>query len=98
LTVLGVANVNQQDPISGSSTAKEAYLELSVPVLANTAFAKALTLDGAVRYSDYNLFGSDWNYKLSADWVVNDSIRLRGTCGTGIPNVPELFGGVSKAI
>ena len=51
LTVLGVANVNQQDPISGSSTAKEAYLELSVPVLANTAFAKALTLDGAVRYS-----------------------------------------------
>ena len=96
LTVLGVANVNQQDPISGSSTAKEAYLELSVPVLANTAFAKALTLDGAVRYSDYNLFGSDWNYKLSADWVVNDSIRLRGTYGTGfrIPNVPELFGGV----
>ena len=98
LTVLGVANVNQQDPISGSSTAKEAYLELSVPVLANTAFAKALTLDGAVRYSDYNLFGSDWNYKLSADWVVNDSIRLRGTYGTGfrIPNVPELFGGVSE--
>ncbi|WP_278374499.1 TonB-dependent receptor domain-containing protein [Sphingobium xenophagum] len=98
LTVLGVANVNQQDPISGSSTAKEAYLELSVPVLANTAFAKALTLDGAVRYSDYNLFGSDWNYKLSADWVVNDSIRLRGTYGTGfrLPNVPELFGGVSE--
>ena len=98
LTVLGVANVNQQDPISGSSTAKEAYLELSVPVLANTAFAKALTLDGAVRYSNYNLFGSDWNYKLSADWVVNDSIRLRGTYGTGfrIPNVPELFGGVSE--
>lgn len=98
LTVLGVANVNQQDPISGSSTAKEAYLELSVPVLANTAFAKALTLDGAVRYSDYNLFGSDWNYKLSADWVVNDSIRLRGTYGTGfrIPNVPELFGGISE--
>ena len=98
LTVLGVANVNQQDPISGSSTAKEAYLELSVPVLANTAFAKALTLDGAVRYSNYNLFGSDWNYKLSADWVVNDSVRLRGTYGTGfrIPNVPELFGGVSE--
>ena len=98
LTVLGVANTNQQDPISGSSTAKEAYLELSVPVLANTPFFKALTLDGAVRYSNYDLFGSDWNYKLSADWMINDDIRLRGTYGTGfrIPNVPELFGGVSE--
>jgi len=98
LTVLGVANTNQQDPISGSSTAKEAYLELSVPVLANTPFFKALTLDGAVRYSNYDLFGSDWNYKLSADWIVTDGFRLRGTYGTGfrIPNVPELFGGVSE--
>ncbi|WP_447726161.1 TonB-dependent receptor domain-containing protein [Sphingomonas koreensis] len=98
LTVLGVANTNQQDPISGSSTAKEAYLELSIPVLANTPFFKALTLDGAVRYSNYDLFGGDWNYKLGADWVINDDIRLRGTYGTGfrIPNVPELFGGVSE--
>ncbi|MEG8219873.1 TonB-dependent receptor [Sphingomonas sp. HH69] len=98
LTVLGIANTNQQDPISGSSTAKEAYLELSVPVLSDMPFFKALTVDGAVRYSNYNLFGSDWNYKLSADWVINDAIRLRGTYGTGfrIPNVPELFGGVSE--
>ncbi len=98
LTVLGVANTNQQDPISGSSVAKEGYLELSIPVLADTPFFKALTLDGAVRYSDYDLFGGDWNYKLGADWVINDDIRLRGTYGTGfrIPNVPELFGGVSE--
>ena len=98
LTVLGVANTNQQDPISGSSVAKEGYLELSIPVFANAPFFKALTLDGAVRYSDYDLFGGDWNYKLGADWVINDDIRLRGTYGTGfrIPNVPELFGGVSE--
>lgn len=98
LTVAGVANTNQQDPISGSSSAKEGYLELSVPVFANAPFFKALTLDGAVRYSDYDLFGGDWNYKLGADWVINDDIRLRGTYGTGfrIPNVPELFGGVSE--
>jgi len=98
LTVLGVANTNQQDPISGSSSAKEGYLELSIPVFANAPFFKSLTLDGAVRYSDYDLFGGDWNYKLGADWVINDDIRLRGTYGTGfrIPNVPELFGGVSE--
>ncbi|WP_144243976.1 TonB-dependent receptor domain-containing protein [Sphingopyxis sp. MWB1] len=98
LTVAGVANTNQQDPISGSSTAREAYLELSVPLLADTPFFRALTLDGAVRYSDYDLFGGDWNYKLGVDWMISDAIRLRGTYGTGfrIPNVPELFGGVSE--
>lgn len=98
LTVLGVANTNQQDPISGSSTAKEAYFELSVPVLADVPFFRSLTLDGAVRYSDYDLFGGDWNYKFNADWMITESIRLRGTYGTGfrIPNVPELFGGVAE--
>lgn len=98
LTVLGVANTNQQDPISGASEAKEAYLELSVPILADTSFFKALTVDGAVRYSDYDLFGGDWNYKFGVDWQVFDALRLRGTYGTGfrIPNVPELFGGVSE--
>src|SRR3546814_10652978 len=59
LTVLGIANTNQQDPISGTSTAKEAYLELSVPILADKPFFEALTAGGAVRYSDYDLFGSD---------------------------------------
>jgi len=98
LTVAGIANTNQQSPISGRTRAKEAYLELSVPVLANTPFFQALTLDGAVRYSSYDLFGDDWNYKFSADWMVVDGVRLRGTYGTGfrVPNVPELFGGVSE--
>ena len=98
LTIAGLANNNQQDPISGSNKAKEAYLELSLPVFEDQPFARALTLDGAVRFSDYDLFGSDWNYKLAADWEPFDGLRLRGTYGTGfrIPNVPELFGGVAE--
>ena len=98
LTVAGVANTNQQDPISGKSIAKEAYVELSVPVFANAPFAKQFTLNGALRVSDYDLFGTDWNYKLSADWEMFDGLRLRGTYGTGFrtPNVPELFGGVAE--
>ncbi len=98
LTVAGIANNNQQSPISGATKAKEAYFELSVPVLSNAPFFRALTVDGAVRYSDYDLFGTDWNYKLSADWMIVDGLRVRGTYGTGfrVPNVPELFGGVSE--
>lgn len=98
LTVAGIANTNQQSPISGSSTAKEAYLELSVPLLRDRPFFQSLTVDGAVRYSDYNEFGGDWNYKVAADWQIFDALRLRATYGTGfrVPNVPELFGGVSE--
>lgn len=98
LTVAGVANTNQQDPISGSVTAKEAYAEISVPVLKDLPFVQALTVDAAVRYSDYDLFGGDWNYKFSADWQLVDALRVRATYGTGfrVPNVPELYGGVSE--
>lgn len=98
LIVSGVANTNQQQPISGSVRAAEAYAEISVPVFKDAVFAKALTLNGALRFSDYDLFGSTWNYKASVDWQVIDAIRLRGTYGTGfrVPNVPELYGGVSE--
>ena len=98
LTVAGISNTNQQSPISGSTTAKEAYLEVSVPVLKDTPFFQSLTIDGAVRYSEYDIFGGDWNYKLAADWQVFEALRLRATYGTGfrVPNVPELYGGVSE--
>ena len=98
LIVMGVANTNQQSPISGSVSAKEAYLELSAPLLRNLPMVQSLTLDGAVRFSDYNLFGSTWNYKVAADWRMMDALRFRGTYGTGfrVPNVPELYGGVSE--
>ena len=98
LIVMGVANTNQQRPISGSLSAKEAYLELSAPILRNVPAFQALTINGAIRYSDYDLFGSTWNYKATADWQVIDALRLRGTYGTGfrVPNVPELYGGVSE--
>lgn len=98
LIVAGVANTNQQQPISGSVASKEAYAELSAPVFRDQPFAKALTLNAALRYSDYNLFGSTWNYKVSADWQIVSALRLRGTYGTGfrVPNVPELYGGVSE--
>lgn len=98
LTVLGVANTNQQDPIAGAVKAKEAYLELSAPLLKDQPFAKAVELDAALRYSDYDLFGSNQTYKLGLNWAVNRDLRLRATYGTGfrIPSVPELFGGVAE--
>ncbi|TWI11519.1 TonB-dependent receptor-like protein [Lysobacter ruishenii] len=98
LTVLGIANGNQQDPIAGEYTAKEAFVEVAVPLLQDSVMADSLTLNGAVRYSDYDLFGDDTNYKVGLDWQVVPSLKVRANYATAfrIPNVPELFGGVSE--
>ncbi len=98
LKVLGIANSNAEEPISGKTKAKEAYAELSVPLLNNAPFAKELTVDFAVRYSDYDRFDADTNYKVGVNWQIIDQFKLRGTYATAfrIPNVPELFGGVSE--
>lgn len=98
LTVLGIANTNQQSPISGTLKASEAYFEASAPLLADLPFIEQLTVNGAVRYSDYNLFGGTWNYKFGGDWRIGGGFGLRGTYGTAFraPSVPELFGGVSQ--
>lgn len=98
LTVLGIGNTNQQDPIAGRYTAKEAYVELAVPLLQDAAIADSLYLNLAGRVSDYDLFGRDFNYKVGLDWQVSPSLKLRSTYATAfrIPNIPELFGGVAE--
>lgn len=98
LTVLGIANTNQQDPISGEYTAKEVFAEIAVPLLQGKALAESLNLNAAVRYSDYDLFGADTNYKIGIDWQIVPALKLRANYATAfrIPNVPELFGGVSE--
>ena len=98
LTVLGIANTNQQDPIAGEYTAKEVFVEFAVPLLQDKLLAQSLTLNTAVRYSSYDLFGNDTNYKVGLDWQVVPSLKVRANYATAfrIPNVPELFGGVSE--
>lgn len=98
LTVAGIANTNQQDAIAGEYTGREAFVELAVPLLRDVPMANSLTLSLAGRYSDYDLFGSDSNYKVGLDWQVVPSLKLRANYATAfrIPHIPELFGGVSE--
>lgn len=42
-----------------------------------------LTLQGAVRFEDYDAFGDTTNYKLGALFSVNDNLKIRGTWSTG---------------
>jgi iron complex outermembrane recepter protein len=98
LIVAGIANSNQQSPIDGVIKAKEAYAEISVPVVRDLPMMEMVRIDGAIRYSDYKKFGSDTNYKLGLDWTVGWGFRARATWGTAfrVPNVAELFSGVTQ--
>ncbi|MES2256911.1 MAG: TonB-dependent receptor [Pseudomonadota bacterium] len=95
LTVLGISNTNQQTPIAGEYDAKEVFAEAGIPLLANHWLAQALDFNTAVRYSKYQMFGSNTSYKVGLDWQVAPSFKLRTNYSTAfrIPNIPELYGG-----
>lgn len=79
--------------VKGSYDVSEIYGELRVPLLADTSFAKELTLETALRYSDYSTVGGQTAYKLGLDWAINDSFRARSSYGVAVraPNAGELY-------
>ena len=54
---------------------------------------QSFELDPGIRRSDYDTIGGVTTYKLLADWVVNDAVRVRGghQVANRAPNVTELF-------
>ncbi|MGH8201697.1 MAG: TonB-dependent receptor domain-containing protein [Steroidobacteraceae bacterium] len=79
--------------VSGSTDVKEAYSELSVPVVADRFLMKNISVDGSYRWSDYNLAGASGTYKLGVNWEVTSDFRLRGAYARTerAPSVVELF-------
>lgn len=71
----------------------EGYGEASIPLAADTFFAKNLDLDLAGRYVNYSTSGSTTVWKAGLNWAVNDSIRLRGTYSRDFraPKIDDLF-------
>ncbi|MCH7981578.1 MAG: TonB-dependent receptor [Proteobacteria bacterium] len=80
--------------ITGSYDVKEIFGEISVPILQGRQFAEDLTLDAAVRYSDYSTVGSTLTWNVGGSWTpFSDSFRLRGSYSVAVraPNIDELF-------
>ena len=98
LVVIGAANTNAADPISGTVKSDELYVEASLPLLAGLPLAESVNLDLAFRYSDYETFGTDDNYKIGLNWQVVEDLKVRANLSTAfrVPNVNELFGGVAE--
>lgn len=62
---------------SYSSESMAAYVDLEADV------TDQLTLGAALRFEDYDLFGSTSDWKVSARWDINEAFALRGTANTG---------------
>ncbi|WP_444611418.1 TonB-dependent receptor domain-containing protein [Blastomonas fulva] len=96
-----VVGFNAGRATAGGITAKEVFGEIRLPILADTPFFQALTVNGAFRYSDYSLggVGGVWTYLGGAEWSPVDDITFRGQYQRAIraPNVNELFGGISRS-
>ncbi|HCV96777.1 MAG TPA: TonB-dependent receptor [Stenotrophomonas sp.] len=88
-----------QKPTRGEYDLNEVYLELNVPILADVAFAKELTLNMASRYSDYSNFGGTTNSKFGLTWRPIDELLVRGTYAQGFraPTISDLYGGLSSS-
>lgn len=72
---------------------KEGYLEFFAPLLTNLPGAKSLSVDGAVRVTDYSTSGSVTSWKLGGVYEPFDFLRLRATRSRDIraPNFFELY-------
>jgi iron complex outermembrane receptor protein len=86
------------DPSSGKYNTKEAYVELSIPVLADLPGAKLVSVDLASRYSKYSTFGSTTNSKFGLQWKPFDDLLVRGSISQGFrsPTINDLYGGQTQ--
>ncbi|HEY0628527.1 MAG TPA: TonB-dependent receptor [Sphingomicrobium sp.] len=86
-------------PTSGSYNVREAYAELSAPLLKDLPFADLLELTGAVRHSKYSRgIGSTTTFKAGANWKPIEDLRLRLSWAEGFraPQIGELDGSQSR--
>lgn len=79
--------------VAGSVSVTEGYLEANAPLLADLPFAHSLSLNGAVRRTDYSTSGAVTTWKAGGVWEPTDFLRFRVTRSRDIraPNIAELF-------
>lgn len=85
-------------PTRGMYNLKEAYVEFSVPLLAELPMVKQLELSAATRHSRYSTFGGTTNSKLGLVWHPWDDLMLRTTWAQGFraPSINELYAGLRQ--
>jgi iron complex outermembrane receptor protein len=85
-------------PTSGGFNVDEAYAELRLPLLRDTAGFHRLEVTGAARYSDYSTSGSTTTFSAGINWEPVEGLLFRGNWAEGFraPSIGELFGTPSR--
>ncbi len=80
-------------PQIGSSTVKELFGEVSIPLIEDKPFAQNLGLELGVRATNSNTAGDFSSWKAGGDWSPVSGIRVRAMLQRAVraPNLDELF-------
>ncbi|MBS0295766.1 MAG: TonB-dependent receptor [Proteobacteria bacterium] len=74
----------------GSENTKEAFGELSIPLIRDMPFIYRLDTNLSGRETTVDGHGSNFTYKVGVNWAITPEYRLRGTYGTSF-RAPALF-------
>jgi iron complex outermembrane receptor protein len=71
----------------------DVFAEVSLPLISDRPFARELTVDAAVRLSEYSTIGSTTTFRYGGSWAPINSLRFRGAFSRAVraPNINELF-------
>jgi len=83
----------QQFDTSGSYDVYDVFAEVRLPLLQDRPFAKDLTVDGAIRVSDYSTLGETTTWKIGGTYAPVEDLTFRATLSEAVraPNISELF-------
>jgi iron complex outermembrane recepter protein len=79
--------------IAPGSSVDESRKVISAFVDTDYQLTDSLLVSAALRFDDYEDFGNTTNFKLGANWEVNDVMRLRSAISTGFraPSMQQLY-------
>lgn len=77
----------------GDFDVTEVFTEASLPLLRDAPLAQDLTIEGAVRFSDYSTIGSTTTWEARLNWQPFDDLRFRFNAGEALraPTIDDLF-------
>jgi outer membrane receptor protein involved in Fe transport len=90
-----VLGFNRTSPTAGGFNVKEAFGEVSIPLIGGKSFIHDLRFTGAARVSNYSTIGTVYTYSAGAEFAPTRDIRFRGQYQRAVraPNIGELFAG-----
>lgn len=93
INALGGFLATNPQPLAGHYDIKEGFLEANVPIVKDQRLLRALSLNGAVRLTDYSTSGKVTTWKAGIVYEPVADLKLRATRSRDIraANISELF-------